>query len=72
MSKPITPVGMKTDEKNNYAISISGKDEMFIVDKRYELIDMIRMRTAMYIGHASPTHLKSFLSGYYIAKRIAM
>ena len=36
----------------------------------YELIDMIRMRTAMYIGHASPTHLKSFLSGYYIAKRI--
>jgi hypothetical protein len=37
---------------------------------RYELIDMIRMRTGMYIGDASPTHLSSFLSGYYIAKRI--
>jgi len=31
----------------------------------YELIDSLRMRTAMYIGHVSPTHLQSFLSGYY-------
>jgi hypothetical protein len=35
----------------------------------YELIDMIRMRTAMYTGDASPTHLRSFLSGYYFAKK---
>ena len=35
----------------------------------YELIDKIRLRTAMYIGHASPTHLRSFLSGYYLEKR---
>ena len=35
----------------------------------YELIDMIRMRTGMYIGHASPTHLRSFLSGYFFAKK---
>jgi len=35
----------------------------------YELIDMIRMRTAMFIGHVSPTHLRSFLSGYFFAKK---
>jgi len=35
---------------------------------KYELIDMIRRRTAMYIGHASPTHLRAFLSGYFFAK----
>lgn len=29
----------------------------------YELIDMPRMRTAMYIGCLSPTHLQSFLFG---------
>ena len=34
----------------------------------YELIDMIRMRTEMYTGHSSPTHLHSFLSGYFFAK----
>ena len=34
----------------------------------YELIDKIRMRTAMYTGYSSPTHLKSFLSGYFFAK----
>ena len=35
----------------------------------YELIDEIRMKTEMYIGYSSPTHLDSFLSGYYFAKR---
>lgn len=34
----------------------------------YELIDMLRLRTGMYIGYASPTHLHSYLSGYYQAK----
>ncbi|NJL76193.1 MAG: hypothetical protein HC892_15420 [Saprospiraceae bacterium] len=34
----------------------------------YELIDQIRMRTEMYIGYSSPTHLSSFLSGYFYAK----
>lgn len=33
----------------------------------YQLIDMIRMRTAIYTGYASPTHLMSFLSGYFLA-----
>ncbi len=36
---------------------------------KYELIDLIRMRTGMYIGHSSPTHLNSFLSGYFFAKK---
>jgi len=35
----------------------------------YELIEEIRMRTEMYTGYSSPTHLNSFLSGYYFAKR---
>jgi len=35
---------------------------------RYKLIDMLRRRTAMYIGHPSPTHLRSFLSGYFLSK----
>ncbi|MBD0405308.1 hypothetical protein [Flammeovirga sp. EKP202] len=34
----------------------------------YELLDQLRRRTAMYIGHASPTHLSSFLFGYYFSK----
>ena len=34
----------------------------------YELIDQIRMRTEMYTGHSSPSHLNSFLSGYFFAK----
>ena len=35
----------------------------------YELIDLVRMRTEMYTGYSSPTHLNSFLSGYFFAKR---
>jgi len=35
----------------------------------YELFDSIRMRTEMFTGHSSPTHLNSFLSGYYFAKK---
>ena len=35
----------------------------------YELIDLIRMKTGMYTGHSSPTHLNSFLSGYFFANR---
>ena len=30
----------------------------------YKLIDSIRTRLGLYIGHESPTHLQSFLSGY--------
>ena len=30
----------------------------------YELLDHIRMRTELYIGYSSPTHLHSFLLGY--------
>ncbi len=30
----------------------------------YELIDKMRPRVGMYIGHLSPTHLRSFLDGY--------
>ncbi|WP_256380359.1 hypothetical protein [Flammeovirga sp. OC4] len=33
-----------------------------------ELFDQLRRRTAMYIGHASPTHLSSFLFGSYFSK----
>ena len=29
------------DGKNHFAITISGKEENFIVDERYEIIDMI-------------------------------
>ncbi len=35
----------------------------------YELIDEIRMRTAMFTGYSSPTHLHSFLSGFFYANR---
>ena len=34
----------------------------------YELIDMLRLRTGMYIGYESPTHLNAYLSGYRLAK----
>lgn len=34
----------------------------------YEIIDKVRRRPGMYIGHHSPTHLSSFLSGYQQAK----
>lgn len=37
---------------------------------KYELLDKIRRRIGMYIGAASPTHLQSFLSGYYLANRM--
>lgn len=35
----------------------------------YELIDHIRMRTGLYTVYQSPTHLHSFLSGYFYAKQ---
>ncbi len=31
----------------------------------YELLDTIRRRPGMYFGYHSPTHLHSFISGYY-------
>ena len=33
----------------------------------FELIDAVRMKTSMYIGKLSPTHLNAFLSGYNCA-----
>jgi len=41
MSKGKVKLVESNAEKNIYNISMSGKDECFIVDKRYELIDMI-------------------------------
>jgi hypothetical protein len=41
MSKGKVKLVESTADKNSYNISMSGKDENFIVDKRYELIDMI-------------------------------
>lgn len=33
----------------------------------YDLLDLVRRRPGMYFGYHSPTHLHSFLSGYYFA-----
>lgn len=35
----------------------------------YDLIDKIRRRPTLYIGYASPTHLHSFLLGYYFSTK---
>ena len=35
----------------------------------YELIDMLRIRTALFTGVASPTHLRSFMDGYFTATK---
>jgi hypothetical protein len=36
----------------------------------YELIDSIRTRLGLYIGHESPTNLHSFLNGYIYGKEL--
>ena len=41
MSKGRVKLTNEADGKRTYEISASGKDESFVVDSRYELIDMI-------------------------------
>ena len=41
MSKGRVKLLEETNDERKYQVSVSGKEEVFVVDNRYELIDMI-------------------------------